>query len=250
MTLNTKPALYLLFIIIWLFPVDSIAQELAYPETLSAKIQNIEKQYIRFFEPDQLLKNGKIYEDFYHSTKGHPFLGKAGFQKGNIVFQDLTFYSVDLNYDIYKDLVITLLKEENGLTKTIILDEKKISGFQINNQRFYYLNDTSRVMPEGFYQLVFNGEKHELWVKRRKLLMNNAALTPEDPLHIFTPSDKFYIKTARDIFPIKDKRDLLEVFKDIKPFLKQSKIRLRPGDENKSEQLTQVLQYYENKKGF
>ncbi|MDN5200408.1 hypothetical protein QQ008_03525 [Fulvivirgaceae bacterium BMA10] len=219
-------------------------------DELEKRSKTIRDNYTNFFSAQQLLKNGKSYEEFYPSSKGDQFLIAGGTQKADIIFQNVAFNDIDLNYDIYNDLVLTSYVQKNGLTKLVILDTDKVTKFRLGQSDFININlNFNKSLEEGIYQLAFDGKKSILLVKRKKELINTITPTAGEARYKFIRADRhFIIKNAETAF-VKSKKELMAIFQDddrMKSFIKRQKIKFKNDDEDIMAKLVRILTYYEH----
>jgi hypothetical protein len=119
---------------------------------------------------DPSLYNGEIYSYFVESsTQGNQFLASPEFKKGSVTIKGITYENIQLNYDIFNQLI--LLNSQEAVYSNIILSLSKawLEKFTIGQDSFEVVNNENAV-PK-IYQVVGNGNARELifWTKEQKI---------------------------------------------------------------------------------
>jgi hypothetical protein len=119
---------------------------------------------------DPSLYNGEIYSYFVESsTQGHQFLVSPEFKKGSVTIKGVTYENIQLNYDIFNQLI--LLNSQEAVYSNIIISLSKawLERFTIGQDSFEVVNNQN-TSPK-IYQVIGNGTARELifWTKEQKI---------------------------------------------------------------------------------
>jgi len=215
--MNMKSLLIQIVVILLFPPFCGIGQNISYQA-----LQNLHFQQIR---------QGKQYHHFYPNIKGHQFWGQSIYQSGTLTFEGVTYQEVLLNYDNYNNLVITTIVQ-NGLTKNIILDNSRIDEFQINDQIFVNIRDSTSILIPGFYILAFQGTEVQYFIKTQKSVIGNTGRRGE-PLKKFAVKESNILLVDGEIHIVKNKKDVIEAFSkrpELVTFIQSSKLRFKQNN--------------------
>ncbi len=192
--------------------------------------QNISYQALQSLHFQQI-RQGKQYRHFYPNIKGHQFWDQSIYQSGTLTFEGVTYQDVLLNYDNYNNLVMTTIIQ-NGLTRNIILDNSRIDGFQINDQIFVNIRDSTSILIPGFYILAFQGTEVQYFIKTQKSVIGNTGGRGE-PLNKFAVKESNILLVDGEIHIVKNKRDVMEAFSkrpELVTFIRSSKLRFKQNN--------------------
>lgn len=199
------------------------------------------------------LENGRIYEHVYPSTSGHQFLVSPSPLKADIVYEGLKFEGVLFNYDIHNDLVFTL-NYPGGYPRNIILNEKRIDEVIIRDKNpdlegmtLAYLRDTLNHSPVGIVEVLFDGSRYKLMLKRKKNQVgdNNPS---GGKLYRFTTVSHYILKANGKVIFLRSKKDLLESLNrdpEIISYIRKNKIHFRFRKAQATDELIRVLLFAE-----
>lgn len=198
---------------------------------------------------EELLLNGREYKHFYVRTDGVQFLTEAAVLEGDICYDGICYQDVELNYDIYNDLVFFVWKEGYTL-HNLAFNEKKLTQLDLLGMTFRYVADSTYPgMAAGIYESAFQAAETQLWVKyAKKLVLQSNSPTRE--LQRFEASTTYYLLRGDEQFIIKNKRDLLKAFSDVpelRSYLKEHGLKLRKRNYNFRNQLIEALEFASQK---
>ncbi len=192
--------------------------------------QNISDQALQSLHFQQI-RQGKQYHHIYPNIKGHQFWNQSIYELGTLTFEGVTYQEMLLNYDNYNNLVITTIIQ-NGLTRNIILDNSRIDGFQINDQIFVNIRDSTSKLIPGFYILAFQGTEAQYFIKTQKSVVGNTG-RPGEPLKKFTVEQSNILLVDGEIHIVKNKKDVMEAFSkrpELVTFIRSSKLRFKQNN--------------------
>ena len=189
-----------------------------------------------------LLYNGTEFTNSDPNIGGHPFLIND-VQKGDLVYNNVTYPGIPLLYDILNDRVISQRYNHGVL---MILISEKIKSFTLAGHTFVRVtNDTSTnvSLATGFYDLVYDGQTRVL-VKYHKHLYESNSLDKS-----FVQTKRYFIQKDRIYAVVKRKGDLLAIFRDkktdLKKYIRANKLNYR---KNPEETLAKVAAFYDQLK--
>jgi len=205
----------------------------------------INAQNNEFEEPIQkhlpLYLNGIPYfSDGAQTQKQHQFFKGLGWTYGTLTYEGREIKDVLLLYNVYEEALIAYNNKmlyQN--TKGILLDNKKVSGFEIHNSQFTSARK-EKLGYTGYVEHYYDSEKIDCFIKWKKekivnekgtkyKLKADATIKVEGALYNFNGS-----KTLWKIFP--------EQKKQIKHFMNRNYLKL---NSNNIEGLEKVLGYCE-----
>jgi len=198
----------------------------------------------RVYGPDPLLFNGRKYTYFFPpGTGGNQFLLSTEFKTGEVTIKGNKFEGIDLNYDIYNQLLLIQSAGESGSLNIIEVSNAWLESFRIGNLEFKILDFGN---GQRIYQVLGEGPLFILYYWRKDLKLD-ASYGASD--FTFTPSIKSqYVLIGDKLWPFRNKRSLISIFdrelkQDIKSYINRNKVRMK----NVSDQtMTQLINYIGN----
>ena len=171
---------------------------------------------------------GKEYAYFYPRVAGNHLLDKQE-KLGRILYDGIWQEAVELNYDLFHDLVFITQVEEN-LRRNLIIHPEKISRFEIDQRVFVNLNPgTDSLLPAGIYEMAFQNASVSYLIKRRIEQNEDLGNLPGEKQDQFVAKDRHYLYHRGQLTRIRYRKDVLRVFGGdplVKQKLKEAKIRL------------------------
>jgi hypothetical protein len=203
------------------------------------------KTYDSYLGKNSFTYTGVSYYDPYGGLKGHPFFYEDYWEPGNVVYDGNAYDSIDMMYDIYKDILTIENFGLNGLPSPIQPYGPKVESFQLHGYHFIRLEtDTISNIKEGFYNLMFDGVKTQFIIRRRKeIVSTNEIHTIRE---MFVEKDRYYIKKDSLYIQVKKKKSIIKALadqgKEIKSFIRKNGLKFR---DNPDDQITKVVTYYD-----
>ena len=198
----------------------------------------------RVYGLDPLLFNGRKYTYFFPQvTGGNQFLLSTEYKTGEVTIKGNKFEGIDLNYDIYNQLLLIQYAGESGSLNIIEVSKAWLESFRIGNLEFKLLDYGN---GQRFYQVLGEGPFFILYYWRKDLKLDasygasNFAFTP--------PIKSQYVLIGDKLWPFRNKRSLISIFdrelkQDIKSYINRNKVRMK----NASDQtMTQLINYIGN----
>lgn len=194
-------------------------------------------------QENQILYTGKVWHNVYSLVKGDQFLFSKDFLKGSVTINGETFKDLNINYDIYKDEIITPTNRGFFLQ----LNKEVVDSFTLmfNYKTYKFINTQDDSLPaiKGFVNLLYKG-KTELIVKYKKEIQ---LLAVDDKYDLFYPTTRIYLLKGGNIYQVANKHDLLKVLNEdndqIKEFIKKNKIKI---SKTEPESFIPVIRYYDS----
>jgi hypothetical protein len=189
----------------------------------------------------QQITQGKQYGFVYPEIRGHQFWIDPIYALGTLTFEGNTYHPVLINYDIYNNLVTKTILQ-NNLTRYIIVDKSRIDRFQIGEDSFINIRDSTHLLDPGIYLQAFHGPEVEFLVHRNKIIAGNSG-RPGEPLRKFAIEESFILILNGEKHLVKNKKDVAKVFSDnpeILAFIKSSQLRFKQNG-NMISDLTKVV---------
>lgn len=191
----------------------------------------------------QQITQGKQYRHVYPEIKGHQFWSNPIHTLGTLTFEGNTYHPVLINFDIYNNLVTTTILQ-NDLTGYIIVDKSRVDRFQIGDDTFINIRDSTSVLDPGIYFQVFQGPGVEFLIQRNKTIAGNNG-RPGELLRKFAIEESFILILNGKKHFVKNKKDVVKIFSDnpkILAFIKNSQLRFKQNGDMISD-LTKVVEH-------
>ena len=198
--------------------------------------------YDSLFQTSKSLINGRLNNEKYPKSTGHPFYGEYGWAKGaiNIEGTDIPYHA--LRYDLVNDNLLIQHFSVTG-SRAIIVNKDITREFTLENHRFVLFDAQPGPVnkPEpGYYESVFRSET-ELWIKWIKYYSESSG-----SFECKLRRTKF-IMNKGIFYKISNRKSLLHAFPDreddIKAYLRKHHIVVKQATDD---QFVGLLQFYEN----
>lgn len=111
-------------------------------------------------------ENGITYPLIIKAKYGHQFYEERKWQAGSIHFQDDTYDSLELMYDLITQEIV--VKTAHRGTDGILLDNERLDAFQIGNDQFIALQEKGK---NRYYQQLVDGRHFDLLSTHSKVLV-------------------------------------------------------------------------------
>lgn len=166
--------------------------------------------------PDLVLK----YSPYFISNK---------WEVGQLTFDGENYENMYLLYNINEDvLIIRNMVLQNSMIEATLLNQAKVDEFEIHGHEFVHLWD-SLVPSPGYYELFFDGEIIDFYIKRIKNeYVNNSQVE-------FKDEDRYYFFDGDSFVKYKGKKSLYKHYPEIKTELKNYvrtlSVNLKSGEE-------------------
>ncbi len=226
---------FLSILVLYFLPLQLFSQNSA--EQLSAG-DELYKLVEQKYGIDEILVNGRHFDNLYVHDLGHPYFGEDTYKKGYLLTHKQKYKDLLLKYNIFdQTLVVQYVGKENSQTEYLPPVEF-ISEFSFENHKFkkYDFPKTG----ERFFEEVYVGEISCLclWRKTKDKSEHNVTFMA----HKYSDSEKKYFLLMEDVlYSIKNKSALLKLFPEhktsISQFIKANKIKLYKSPDDKVSEL-------------
>jgi hypothetical protein len=183
------------------------------------------------------LYSGHEYLPYDRTIKGtalYPFEADT-WASGEVNYDGITYNSVPMMYDVYKDVVVVLLY--NHFSMYTLLNER-VHDFTFSGHHFVRVNADSLVKDNsgismGFYDQLYGG-KTEVLAKRIKTIQNstNIAVSLET---YFIAKSEYYFRKGDTYYKVSSQGSFLNVLKDkkaaLQKYIKDNNINFRQDPE-------------------
>ncbi|MBO0947797.1 hypothetical protein [Fibrella forsythiae] len=172
------------------------------------------------------LYDGPEYISYDRRLTGHAFFPTDTMQDGMVFYEGRQF-AVPLLYDIVKDVVVVV--HTSGYR--IALHSDRVERFSLKNHLFIRIDSIGQNMPEGFYDLLYDGPTQLLARRKKNILVNPNSFG----YGIYDPKTTYYLRKNGRYFQAKNKRGLLTLLadrrKELASFARRQKLSFRPSPE-------------------
>jgi hypothetical protein len=208
----------------------------AFPQKVEKKMDPVQK-----FDP--LLYNGRIY-DYYAQpgTLGSQFLFEKPDTGGSVTIRNITYSPVELNYDVFNQLLVMKYVNSTGLSSMIEISPAWLQHFRIWGCNFSYVAASDST--KRFYQVLGDGINKFLYFHSKELVLDNMNVSGN---RYFSDSKKdMYMKTRNSCLKFYNNRSFIKITNSdsreaVKQYLRKNKIRIKNADDFKMKNL---LIYY------
>jgi hypothetical protein len=171
--------------------------------------------YDRRLGQNSFVYNGRIYNEKFTGTRGHPYFSDDYWITGRITFQDMVFDSLELIYEIYHDQLLLSSFNNHGRLAPIILNSRDIKNFELHGHTFVFLEyDSVSNLREGFYDEVYSGPDLKIYIKRKKEISTKTFGT--DMWTEFSETNIYYLKKENTYYLVRNRKSAINAFKEYK----------------------------------
>ncbi len=183
------------------------------------------KNYTNFIKYQSGIFNGREYVEYDNRIKGHPYFFSEYQTKGSVMYNGQIYDSIDIRYNVHKDILLVEYFDERGYGKELTLNKEGVKSFQLFGHEFKWIDEKSGIagLKVGFYDQLFVGKDYQIIVLREKDLkeeINTLEIKRE-----FLTKDKFYVVRNNVAERINSKGAVLRAFKDHKKEIKKFIVR-------------------------
>ncbi len=197
------------------------------------------RTFYQIFDKNLPIAYGRVFTGYSPQITGSPFFNGPGWTDGKVVFDNVTYEHLKLQYDVYANELI--VKRDENLP--YILSAEKIAGFTLGELSFIKIaKDNSWKLPPGFYQLQTNGPVQQIAARKKilKEIIEDSRIKKE-----FITVDEFYGFDEEQMIPIKNKKALFQLVKDKKALIrKELKGRNLSFKNNREAFITTAIEIY------
>jgi len=184
--------------------------------------QTSEEPYYNWFDSLISIQNAGLYSGVEYidtdraTAEAHKFFRTPKFVKGDVVFQNQTYYDVDLKFNVYEDRLVVKLSNQSS-ENTLAPIKAYTSSFQIGNNQFVLVNDAKAVESKitGYYELLQDNSHFRLLKKHNK--SRTTKFDAGRSFYEFKDSRADYLLHNKDGYHrVNSKRELSKLFPQFK----------------------------------
>ncbi len=216
-------------------------EENAFPESA---IRFARQLYTDLFIQQMQLYNGVKYNEVLRNPetdRGHPFFIAEKLTKGTIVYSDIEYTNIPLQYDVLTDQIITVLPNTNY---KISLIKDHVQCFTLLDHHF--VNLTNGGIAPGFYELLLN-DTMKVVARRTKKSVESSYNNNIIVRRSYVPKSEFYVFNNDQYFLIGNKKSLILVFRNqkeiVNSYMRQMKTSFR---KDKEKYIVELVTYCNN----
>lgn len=143
----------------------------------------------------------------------HRYYNTDQFKNGSIIYEGQSYFNLDLKYDIFNDqLIVRPYIESTNIQINLI--KEKVDSFEIDNEKFINLKQTSTNFKSGYYEEVIIGNSAVLYIKYNKE-KNDVIRGYSVFIEYKSHSDYLLLKDNKFTL-INDKTELIKLYPDQK----------------------------------
>lgn len=174
------------------------------------------------------LSYGKLYQEQYRTLNdNHQYLSSREFTKGNVTYQNQTFYEVDLKYDISEDFLIVHIEEksivlEKAMVTTFTLLKKtlehieKSENTEVTNYKYTEKNFINNIKL-GYLEFLYGDEQLAFYKKNKK--NRRKKLNESFVYYKYLENPIYYLEIGNEFYEVKNKKDLIKYFPKYKKLI-------------------------------
>ena len=187
--------------------------------------------------------SGKEEPKYIAKTVNHPYLDTDEFRMGTLCVDGCVYPNI-------------LMRLNQDIEELAVLSPNRIFSVQIPREQLDYaiidsmyivykrpVSADGRVLPEGYYVRVYDGER-QVW--KRKVSFLNTRIVDRTVEYLFESSTKIYLYIDEVYYPVSNKRSVLKLFaskkKELEKMLKQSGINY---GKNPEKAIVAIASYYD-----
>lgn len=247
--LTNRPKKYIvLSFLLAIIPSYILAQDNMDDTNSSSSViayENALNSYEKAIGRNSMIYTGPNYRYVHTGIAGHPYFIDNYWESGTISYEGQCYDSIEIKYDIIRDLLIVKHLGMDGYLVPLELYSPKVEEFNLLGHHFLYIKeDILSDFNSGFYDLLYDGDTVEVLAKRiKKETKGQNSISKLEKRYV--QKDKYYLKYKSKYYPVKGKKSYLKVLSDkkseLKTFIRNNKSRFRNEYEK---QLVEVVRYY------
>ncbi|HEX6847930.1 MAG TPA: hypothetical protein VF144_13185 [Chitinophagaceae bacterium] len=189
--------------------------------------------------------NGLLHHLYPSYIEGNAYFLIDSFQRGTVIYEDIVYENILMNYDVVTDQLVVKADEQTSLP--LLLFSPRVKKFSFSGLNFFYedeMNDIVTSLPTGYYQELVRGRATAI-CKTTKIIKETIR---DIKVHYeFEQQKRYYILKDSHSYLINNKNDLLSILKDqkkgIQEFMRTKKLKFR---RNKERTIVAVTEFYNN----
>ena len=157
------------------------------------------------------LYNGNRYYDVYKiSEDNHNFFNSPEYVKGGVVYDNESFYNIDLKYDALKDVLVSRLDDEKSFVNLELIKEN-VKQFTINAHLFINVDLIFKSKDlSGFAELITANDNFTFLIKRKKEV--RERIKGDKLIYLFYETNTYFLYLKGEVHKIKSYKSLRKHF--------------------------------------
>jgi len=182
-----------------------------------------------------VLDVGPVYHYGTSRIQGIPYLDSMEWTDGTVFIYGRRFENLELNYDIYQDILIRVNRTDRVGAVPVELNKSQVDSFYLSSAKFINLKPekaASMQLKPGYYHLIESGSYMALG-KYTKLI--DDKIENRRQVEFFVSDFRYYICERNQCKRITKNRDIIKYFK---PYKKELKTLIKANNRRLSERVT------------
>lgn len=163
------------------------------------------------------LNNGRLFNDIYRTDKKtNRYFNDEKFDLGEVEFDNQTYSSVCINYDILEDVLLVKPYCENDRNSLILIRERNKS-FVFKGKKFVNLSYNSSIKNEnitGYYEEVLSNDNMKFYVKYKKNIREKYV--DNSIVNEYDLKNEFFLFYKNAFHKIDTKNSVTKLFPELK----------------------------------
>lgn len=167
---------------------------------------------------------GELSEKYTYQITGSVYAYHDEFEKGNIIYNGKKYSGLMLNLNSHRN---ELQLKTDVSDDCIVLRRNLVGDFNIGERNYTSLYGENLVdgLPEGYYQVLYKGEKSLLLKKIYKNVSEQINSITGEITKVFVTKYSYFLVKERRVYKVKDYKGLTKFYKgdnnEIKAYLKE-----------------------------
>ena len=141
--------------------------------------------------------------DYPLPFKGTVYVFSDDFIPGDVEYNEKLYKGAMLNLDAYRgDLCVKL----PGSGMVLVLDRNLVSYFTLGEKAFVHTGDDGSVMPEDYYQVLYDGKAKLLKMVEKRFFMREGV-----SLEVYE-KDRYYVVKDGKYYKLKKEKHLKRIY--------------------------------------
>ena len=182
------------------------------------------------------LYRGPVVMDYPLPFKGTVYVFSDDFILGDVVYNEKLYKGAMLNLDSYRgDLCVKL----PGSGMALVLDRNLVSCFTLGDKAFVHTGDDRSVMPEDYYQVLYDGKDQLLKKVEKRFFMKEGV-----SLEVYE-KDRYYVVKDGKYYKLKKEKHLKRLYPHMRKTIYRTTSALRRAHYDKDKIFALVMEKIE-----
>lgn len=182
------------------------------------------------------LYRGPVVMDYPLPFKGTVYVFSDDFILGDVEYNEKLYKGAMLNLDSYRgDLCVKL----PGSGMALVLDRNLVSCFTLGDKMFIHTGDDKSVMPEDYYQVLYDGKDQLLKKVEKHFFMKEGV-----SLEVYE-KDRYYVVKDGKYYKLKKEKHLKRLYPHMRKTIYRTTSALRRIHDDKDKIFALVMEKIE-----